>query len=147
MWKLITSERISRWREFRNSLNDMSTEQALQATVDFWQSCPFAPYYLDASTPAEWPNPWELISENYYCDLAKCLGILYTVMLSKHGDQLDPELRVYVNPRTRLTYHLAVFGQGKYVINFTDGELVNIESITKEFQLKYRYQKTELKTE
>lgn len=147
MWKLNTSERISFWRSFRKKLDSLTAEQALQETQDFWQSCPFAPYYLDADRPEEWPNPWELIAENYYCDLARCLGIVYTVMLTKHGNELSPEIRVYFEPTTRLTYHLAVFDQGKYVINFTDGEIVNIKSISKTLQLKHKYQATDLKAE
>jgi hypothetical protein len=147
MWKLKTSERISHWRDFRKNLGQLTLSQALQATVDFWQSCPFAPYYLDATDSDEWPNPWELIAENYYCDVAKCLGIVYTIVLSDHGAELDPEIRVYYDPMSRLTYHLVFFDRGKYVINFSDGEIVNIESISNKFQLKYHYQKQDLKLE
>lgn len=145
MWKLKTGERIARWRDFRKNLDSLPLDQAMMATADFWQSCPFAPYYLDSTDPEEWPNPWELIEENYYCDLAKCLGIVYTIALTQHGQDLDAELRIYYDPESKVTYNLAVFDQGKYVINLTDGEVVNIESIKKTLQLRHKYKKADLK--
>jgi len=145
MWKLIASERVARWREFRKSLDDLPLEEAIKSVVDFWRSCPYAPYYLDPDNPDSWPTPWELISENYYCDLAKALGMLYTLYFSNHGKDLDAEIRVYYDPETKFVYNLPVFSQGKYIVNLVDAEIVNIESINKNLKLKYRYTSTELK--
>jgi len=77
MWKLKATERITRWRDFRKSLDQFSLEQAAIQTAEFWQGCPFTPYYLEADHPDTWPDPWTLLAENYYCDLAKALGIYY----------------------------------------------------------------------
>lgn len=147
IWKLKTSERHVRWRDFRNSLSAMTLEEALIATQDFWASVPFAPYYLDPDRPEEWPNPWDLITENYYCDLAKALGIVYTVYFSQHGKDLDLEIRVYYDLDTEYVYNLAVFDQGKYVINLVEGEIVNIESVEEKLNLKRKFGIKELKLE
>jgi hypothetical protein len=146
MWKLKASERITHWREFRKQLEDLTLEQAVESVADFWQTCPFTPYYLEAGQPTEWPDPWTLLADNYYCDLAKCLGIVYTVALTKHITA-EPEIHIYRDSETRLTYHLAVFDQGKYVINLVDGEVVNIKSLNKTMQLQYRYTRKDLKIE
>lgn len=139
MWKLDAGERIVRWRAFRLTIGGMSLEQAIRATAEFWQNCPHEPYYLDPNDPESWPNAWDLISENYYCDLAKALGMLYTIAYSNHGHDLPMEICVYIDPETGYEYNLSVFNEGKYVINFMDGEIVNIDSVNEKFKLKRCY--------
>ena len=145
MWKLNTSERIAQWRNFRKNLNQFDIDEAVRLTVDFWHGCPFVPYYLDPEQPDAWPTPWELVSENYYCDLAKCLGLLYTLYFTDHGSMLDPEIRVYYDSTSRHAYNLAVLCQGKYVLNFRDGDIVNIEQLNKTLVLQHCYTEEELK--
>ena len=86
-----------------------------------------------------------MIEENCYCDLAKCLGIVYTLHLSSHGKNLDFEIRVYKNKKTRQLYNLVYLHQGKYVLNFIEGEIVNKEHISNELTLTYRYNASDLK--
>jgi hypothetical protein len=145
MWKLNTNERVVRWRDFRKLLDHQSLDQAVQSTAEFWQSCPHAPYYLDINQPDSWPDPWQLISENYYCDLAKSLGMLYTLYFTSHRIGLDAEIHVYYDPATTYTYNLVVLCQGKYVLNFRDGMSVNITSINKNLELKKIYSSVNLR--
>ena len=145
MWKLEAGERIARWRAFRIEIGGMPLPKAIQETAQLWQNCPHKPHYLDHEDPEAWPNAWDLISENYYCDLAKALGMLYTLYFTVHGKQLEPEIRVYYDPETKYTYNLVLINQGKYVINFMDGEIVNIESVKEKFKLKRCYDSTLLK--
>ena len=147
MFKLATSDRLSRWRSFRSQLSDYSIDQATNLVREFWHSCPFYPYYLDADNPNKWPDPWQLINDNHYCDLAKCLGIVYTLHLSKHQKNIDPEIRVYYDPNTKHHYHIAYLCDGKYVLNLIEGEVVNKEHINQELKLKYRYTAADLKLE
>ena len=64
MWKLPASERLAHWRAFRKELDSLPLESALDATVEFWQRCPFIPFYLDNTSTKNWPDPWKLIEEN-----------------------------------------------------------------------------------
>jgi hypothetical protein len=145
MWKLEPSGRIAHWRAFRLSIGGMPLEQAVQETAEFWQNCPHTSYYLDPNDPLSWPTAWELIAENYYCDLAKALGMMYTMAYSNHGHDLPMEIHVYNDPDSGYEYNLSVFDQGKYVINFMDGEIVNIELVKQKFKLARCYNSTELK--
>lgn len=145
MWKLEPNERLAYWRVFRMSIGGMKLPLALQQTAELWQNCPHSPYYLDPNDPESWPTAWELITENYYCDLAKSLGIVYTIAFSLHGQDLPIEIHTYIDQENGYEYNLSVFAQGKYVINFMDGQIVNIESVKEKFKLTRCYNSTVLK--
>lgn len=147
MWKLGTSERLSRWRDFRKQLNTKPFEQALNSLVECWQTCPFAPYYLDPDCPESWPDPWTLIEENNYCDLAKCLGIIYTIVLTAHRNKFEVELRIYEDNKTGHRYNLAWINQGKYIINLIDNTVVNKEQFDKTLVIIKKYSQQDLKLE
>jgi hypothetical protein len=125
----------------------MDLEQSLVAVSEFWRSCPFTPYYLDPARPDQWPDPWTLISENYYCDVAKSLGMLYTIYLSDHKNSIECELRIYKDPETGFIYNLVYLNQGKYVLNLVEDEIVNNTSIDKKFKLLHCYDSSALNLE
>lgn len=147
MWKLDPSDRITHWRDFRKSLNDLPLDQAIANVAEFWQRCPFSPYYLDPDAPDTWPDPWTLIYENHYCDIAKCLGIMYTILLTEHRKNIDVELRVYRDPTTGYVYNLSWINQGKYIINLIDGTVVNNTQFDKTLKLQNTLSAVELKLE
>jgi hypothetical protein len=142
MWKLKAEERLARWRDFRKQIDQMPLDSAIEQVVEFWHGCPFEPFYLDPENPAKWPGPWELIEENWYCDLAKALGMLYTIKFTNHNPEV--EIRVYYDPATRYTYNLVWINNGKYVLNLIESQVVNKTQINKNLKLKHTYSSTEL---
>ena len=148
MFKLQTSaSRLKCWKNFRYKINQLPLEEALQETVDFWQSCPWTAFYLDINNPLSWPNAWDLIIDNYYCDLAKVLGIVYTLNLSEHGQNLDTEVHVYKDSKTGYQYCIANLDQGKYVLNLIDNQILNKTDIAETLIQTCCYEATELKLE
>lgn len=132
MWKLSPDQRLEQWKKFRTSLSKLELNEALQQTADFWNSCPWVPFYLDESRIEEWPDPWTLISENCYCELAKCLGMLYTIYLTEH--KVVPAIECYNHPTGDL--YILVINE-KYILNMISGEVVNRQYITKEYKLRF----------
>jgi hypothetical protein len=148
MFKLSTSDRLGYWKQFRTEIDSMTLHEAIIATNELWQSCPFIPYYLEPDKPEEWPDPWQLITENYYCDIAKVLGIVYTLHLSKHSTLLTPEIRIYLDTKSRYSYHIAWLNEGKYIVNLSEDVIVNKEQIENQnLKLKHCYTPVELKLE
>ena len=147
MFKLLPKNRLSDWKLFRNKLSQSTLSDAVSKTQELWQSCPFTPFYLDPEKYHDWPDPWQLITENYYCDLAKCLGIIYTLHLTAHKDQLFSEIRTYRDTNTRYDYHIAYLCHGKYVLNLIEGEVVNKEHINQQLKLIRCYTAADLKLE
>jgi hypothetical protein len=145
MFKLHAKERLALWKSFREDISRLPIDEAIEKTLTFWQHCPFVPYYLNHDDKFLWPDPWQLIEENCYCDLAKCLGIVYTLHLSAHGTQLDPEILVFKHKKTHQLYNLVYLQQGKYILNLIEGEIVNKEHIKNDLTLKYRYLASDLR--
>lgn len=136
MWTLLPSERLRSWHDFRKEINDLDLTSAIEKINHLWCYAPFVNHYLTTDQIADWPDPWELLYENYYCDLAKALGMLYTLYLSDHKDNLTMEIRIYTNPDTKQTYNLVWINQGKYVLNLEYDEVVNKHYIDQRLKLK-----------
>ena len=147
MFQLPAEDRLRSWREFRTTLESLPLETALAETAEFWRCAPFVPYNLDYSDIRTWPDPWTLIDENIYCDVAKCLGIVYTISLTGHKKNLDVEIRQYVDLKTGYEYNLAWIDKGKYILNMIDGEVLNIEQFDKTLKLIKQYSEVELQLE
>jgi hypothetical protein len=133
MWTHLPSERLRFWHDFRKKISEQKFDQALKETTHLWSYAPYVAHYLTTDHIEEWPGPWELIYENYYCDLAKALGIVYTLYLSSHRP--DIEIRIYNDPSTKEQYNLVWIEQGKYVLNYVHDEVVNKTQIAKDLRL------------
>lgn len=136
MWILRSDQRLAEWKKFRKKISELDSQQAIQSTTQLWSFAPFVNHYLDPATPKEWPNPWQLLDENYYCDLAKALGMLYTLALSK--PDLELELRVYEDSNKNI-YNVVWIDQGEYVINYWHNETVNKAQLEEDLKLKFCY--------
>jgi hypothetical protein len=141
VWKLEESQRLSKWRDFRKSLNNLELEQSLQQTVDWWNRCPWAPFYLDEADPTSWPNPWDLLAENCFCDIAKAYGMACTIYLTDHKP--DVTVNIMQDTETRTTVCICIVNE-KYVLNMNSGEVLNRTYITKTFTLKHSYTAADL---
>ena len=124
MWNLMPNERLRHWSDFRKQISQLSLVEAIDQTQHLWCYAPFVKHYLDETRVSEWPDPWELVYENYYCDLAKALGMLYTLCLSDHKDTVSMELRIYKDANAN-QYNLVWINDGLYVANYQFNEVVN----------------------
>ena len=147
MWNLRTNDRLSEWKDFRHKISDLPLAQALAETNQLWSTAPYVTYYLDPSEPNTWPDPWTLLAENYYCDVAKALGILYTIYFSSHK-QVDMQLRLYYDYKDKDRYNVVWLEDGKYILNYWPYEIVNTEQVEeKQLQLLYQYSSKDLQLE
>lgn len=122
-------DRLRQWHDFRKSLNQKTLQEAIVAVQHLWSYAPFVKYYLTTDQIDNWPTPWELIYENVYCDLAKALGIVYTLYLTDHQPKI--EIRVYKDNSNKEHYNLVFIENGKYVLNYLHDEVVNKKQISK----------------
>jgi len=95
-------------------------------------------HYLAPDQISNWPNPWQLITDNLYCDLSIALGMYYSLALLDHPKITDLRLQVYKVPEGWL--NLSSINQGKYVLNYNHGKVVNNSQLSiSQKNLRFEY--------
>ena len=125
MWHLDTQARLSHWHDFRQKIAALPIEQAVHMTNELWTTAPISNPYYTADQPSEWPDPWQLVVDNSYDDIAKTLGMLYTITLSHK--EISGEIRCYRDRKRSEDINLAWLEHGKYVLNYDLEVRVNTE--------------------
>jgi hypothetical protein len=131
MWPSTFADRLESWSSLRQSVSTHNIELALKEINSWWFTVPWRPYYLHWDDQPNWPNPWQLLSDNHYCDLARALGILYTITLLDRADLGDATLVL-----TESGDNLVLVSKSKYILNWDRDTIVNtIQAITIKKQL------------
>jgi len=120
MWPKTFQLRLDAWASLRQQIQNKSAEQALTTINQWWFQTPWRAYHLHWDDQETWPDPWELLNDNLYCDVARGLGILYTISLLDHADLTDAELVL-----TEEGNNLVLVGKRKYILNWDPDTVVN----------------------
>jgi hypothetical protein len=120
MWPAIFADRLTAWANLRSQCNSLDLESALTVINEWWFNSPWQPYYLHWDDQPKWPDPWELLSDNVYCDLARGLGIVYTISLLDRADMADAALVL-----TEDGTNLVLVAKEKYILNWNRDSIVN----------------------
>ena len=110
----------------------MELESALQAINNWWHQTPWKPYYLHWDDHANWPDPWQLLSDDIYCPVARALGILYTISMLDRADMADAELVL-----TDQGDNLVLVAKTKYILNWSPDTVVN-KNLTVKITRQYK---------
>lgn len=121
MWPSHYKDRFESWHQLRLQCSSQTTHECLTAIDKWWSQTPWRPYYLNYTDYKIWPTPWELLSDNIYCDVARALGIVYTIVLIS-----PPGIDKIVMAETDKG-NLVLINQGKYILNWQVTRLLNIE--------------------
>jgi hypothetical protein len=120
MWPVNFAARLESWNQLRDRAQTLPIEQALESINTWWFDVPWRPYYLHWDDQLNWPDPWQLLSDNHYCDLARALGILYTITLLDRADLGDATLIL-----TESGDNLVQVAKSKYILNWDRDTIVN----------------------
>jgi hypothetical protein len=74
------NQRLTEWKRVRDNLETSDT--AFDDVAALWSRAPFVFRYLNPDDPSGWPDPWKLILDGKFDELAICLGMLYTIRLT-----------------------------------------------------------------
>jgi len=119
MWPKTFAERLASWTELRQQAALADPESALTAINSWWFRTPWRAYHLHWDDRPTWPDPWQLLSDDLYCPLARGLGILYTITLLDRRDLQDAML-VEVG-----SDNLVLIDKEKYILNWDSDTIVN----------------------
>ena len=120
MWPKEFADRLAAWSELRAQAHAMDCEPALATINAWWYRTPWKPYYLHWDDQPRWPDPWQLLSDDIYCPVAKALGILYTISMLDRADMADAELVL-----TESGDNLVLVQETKYILNWSPDSVVN----------------------
>lgn len=135
MFDLLPDERLTAWAEHRRQLE--TSLNPLQDLVDFWRDYPYVPYNrnVDPYNPRRWPTPWEIVVENKYDDFTKALMLAWTLKLTAKFKDARIEIKTYTDSTKSKQYNL-VFVDDKFVINYTDNDVIAPADLPDSIQLE-----------
>ena len=122
MWKTLYQERLADWYNLRQAAAALELEDQLKLINDWWFQAPIVNRVVTWDDPSNWPTPWDLLVNNGYCELARALGIVYTLLL------LDRQLYTDLEIISTGQDNLVQIDSGKYILNWAPGEVLNINS-------------------
>ena len=120
MWPRTFAERLESWTQLRQQASTADAETALRAINSWWFQTPWRAYHLHWDDQAVWPDPWELLSDDLYCPLARGLGILYTITMLDRPDLQDAVLAEFDSD------NLVLVAKKKYILNWDPEQMLNI---------------------
>jgi hypothetical protein len=120
MWPKTFAERLESWTQLRKHTSTADADTALHAINSWWFQTPWRAYHLHWDDRAVWPDPWQLLSDDLYCPLARGLGILYTITILDRPDLQDAVLTEIDSD------NLVLVNKKKYILNWDPEQMLNI---------------------
>ena len=120
IWPITFNDRLTSWNQLRDQTQQLPINSALEKINQWWFHAPWCPYYLHWDDQHLWPDPWQLLSDDVYCELARGLGILYTITLLDRADMADAGLVL-----TEDGSNLVQVAKEKYILNWNKDSIVN----------------------
>ena len=120
MWARTFDARLVSWNQLRSDVATVPADQCLHAINAWWFDAPWRAYHLHWDDQPTWPDPWQLLSDNMYCGLARGLGIMYTIAMLDHPEMQDSHL---VDTGSD---NLVLVDKKKYILNWDAAQVLNI---------------------
>ena len=121
VFQLNYESRLKSWYDLRKSLGDKDVKTICLAIDNWWQFVPIVNHYLHPNDIDTWPGPWELLVENNYCQIARGLGIVYTLHLVGIKD-IDFCIALDDNSEE---YSLVMVDSAKYICNYHPNTVIS----------------------
>lgn len=137
MWAKTFGDRLANWNLLRDQCQTLPVESALNQINRWWFRAPWRPYYLHWDDQTAWPDPWQLLSDDIYCEVARGLGILYTISLLDRADIAPVQLIL-----TETGHNLVLVEKSKYILNWAPDTVVNNNL---ELKIRRQYQQQPIK--
>jgi hypothetical protein len=125
MWQSHSEKRLVAWADLRNSCKENpNLDEVITIIHDWWQQAPMVLRYLHCDLVDDWPDPWDLIAENTYCSLAKCLGMCYTIRMLGRQD-IDNVCILEIDNND----YIVQVNKGLYCLNWNIDKVVNMKQL------------------
>ena len=121
VFQLNYEARLKSWYDLRKSLEDRDIKTICLAIDNWWQKAPLVNHHLHPNDIDNWPGPWDLLVENNYCQIARGLGMVYTLQLVGIKD-IDFCIAIDDNSEECA---LVMVDSAKYVMNYYPNTVIS----------------------
>jgi hypothetical protein len=125
VFQLSFEARLKSWHDLRKSLANADTKTKCVEIDKWWQSAPLVNHYLHPAETSSWPGPWDLLSDNEYCHIARGLGMVYTLLLTG-VDDIDFCIATDDNSEEVI---IVLVDHAKYVLNYWPNSVLNMNQL------------------
>ena len=139
MFNLNYEGRLSKWREFRETLED--SPKPINDVVQFYRLAPTVSIHTDPFNNKTWPGPWELLHENQYCIFCKVLGMCYTLQLTESFK--DSKFEIIIARDIESNTRLYILSIDKSIIGLDDN-YVHVDELPESVIIEKNYLMPEL---
>ena len=136
MWTPYYEDLLLEWAALRAEASALPLEEALTLIHEWWNQAPIVNNTVHFTDPDNWPLPWDLLAQSAYCDVAKCLGICYTIMLIQHEDINSLHMVQTDN------YTYVQINEGQYMLNDQPDQITMDQA---DLRIKFSYNCEDLK--
>jgi hypothetical protein len=119
------TERLTEWKKIRDQVE--TATDPFYLVLSIWCKAPFVNQYLDNTDPKSWPDPWRLLLDSKFDNLAIVLGMLYTLQLTERFSQ--EEYKIYMIQSDFKNPEFCLSISNKHVLNLHYREISNFESL------------------
>ena len=113
----VIQRQLDAWFKLRQNLE--TSEDPFLDVSKFFLKLPRVKFYTDPYDSSTWPTPWELVSENEYCEFNLILGMCYTLQLTDRFKNVQPKIHIAVDNVSKTVYYLLLIEEQVY--GYDDG--------------------------
>lgn len=133
-------DRLRLWHDFRESL--LTSSDPVQAAIDFWNEVPLSPRNIDPYDKDTWPDPWQMIEENSYCEFTRTLAVVYTLKLTEQFKDWQPVFTIGLDKANSRLYYMCSLNDS--VIGVDPEKSVHISQTPKDIHIQKIIELSEL---
>ena len=129
-------DRFLIWAKFREELDE--AEDPFRLVQEFYNKAPLSSMYTDPWDNSTWPDPWQLVEENKYCEFGIVLGMCYSLQLTERFNHSTFEIHIYVDQeKSDMQYLLIV--DNTYVLGYDRGAVLHKDSLPEHLKPQQTY--------
>jgi len=113
-------QRLESWSCFRDSLEE--SDDPFRDVIEYYKQAPTVSIHTDPWNRDSWPDPWQLVHENQYCDFCRVLGWCYSLQLTDRFKGSVFEIHIITYEETSYQYLLFV---DENVLGYIDDEVIH----------------------
>lgn len=104
MFETPFEDRIAFWRNFRDSLETSDTP--FEDVIGLYSTAPLMSIHTDPWDQHTWPQPWQLLEQNQYCDFRTVLACCYSLQLTDRFTTARFEIHIGMDYLDSQTHYL-----------------------------------------